>query len=162
MAAKPRPPDLHTVLKNRISMIMILFLHFHERYNDQPAFAKLLRTVRRALYGLKPLLDILDDDIPEDEDTVNDSVIGPHGAETMFVCPNAGWFVAEIDSLISQTNFELNPDNGFDTIFARPSWLTDEELETLRKTFARIARTFCMRINVFDDGDKIVRNPFGL
>ena len=156
------PRDLKSVLTNRIAMIKILFLRFQERYGDQPAFEKLLQTVRQALQGLQPALYILGGDIPEDTIKLAESVLGPHAAETMEVCPNAGWFVAEIDSLIQQTNYELQPGSEYATYFITPSWLREEDLETIRTSFERIAETFCSRINVFDNCGKIVSNPFGL
>ena len=89
-------------------------------------------------------------------------MIGEHAVQVCQLCANAGWFVAEIESVISDTSCELNPEMVDDPPFLIPESFPAEQLKILRESFDAADAEFSERINVdFTPKDGMV-NPFGL
>ena len=101
--------DIMTVLKARIVTIFYLVEQLDEIYGKQESHAKLLEAVKQAMRHLEPVVRMVQQDIPGDVRGCAEEVIGDHATEVADVYPNAGWLVAEIDTLIGGTSCELNP-----------------------------------------------------
>ena len=154
--------NLLSVLKDRINVIHYLCERLATIYGDQESHARLLAAVRRGVRHLDPILAMMPQENPPCSGTAVDEVIGEHGGFVSDVCPNAGWFVAEIDSLIAQTAFELDPVLNDVLLFSIPESVSEEQLRMIRDSFATASAAFIGKINVKLEFDMVVENAFGL
>ena len=155
-------PDLMTVLQGRMVAILHLMEQFTDMYEGQESHAKLLDAVRGGIRKLEPVFRMLPQKIKANAEGCAAEVIGEHAVEVCQLCANAGWFVAEIESVISDTSCELNPEMVDDPPFLIPESFPAEQLKILREIFDAADTEFSERINVdFTPKDGMV-NPFGL
>ena len=153
--------NVETYVKNALVAVHYLCDRFDLIYHDQPAFKKLLAATRRAVKRLGPVEAMFPDLFFDPFDSIS-SAIGDHASCVAVVCPNAGWFVAEIDHFVSDTAYNLNPDNGFDRDFFIPDTMTKEQVEAIRRCFVKCSNAFCGKINADITSDAIQSNPFNL
>jgi len=154
--------DLLSVLKERINVIHYLCERLETIYGDQKSHEKLLAAVRRGVRHLDPVVRLMPEENPPCSEAAVDEVIGEHAGFVSEVCPNAGWFVAEIDSLIAKTAFELDPVLNDVLPFSIPESVSEEQLQIIRDSFATASAAFIGKINVKLEFDMVVENAFGL
>ena len=154
--------NLLSVLKDRINVIHYLCERLATIYGDQKSHARLLAAVRRGVRHLDPIVAMMPQENPPCSGAVVNEVIGEHGGFVSDVCPNAGWFVAEIDSLIAQTAFELDPVLNDVLPFFVPESVSEEQILAIRNCLAKASTAFVGKINAKLEFDMIVENDFGL
>ena len=120
-------PDIMTVLQGRMVAILYLMEQFTEMYKGQESHAKLLDAVRGGIRKLEPVFRMLPQKIKANIEGCAAEVIGEHAVEVCQLCANAGWFVAEIESVISDTSCELNPELVDDPPFLIPESFPAEQ-----------------------------------
>ena len=154
-------PDIMTVLQGRMITILYLMEQFTEMYEGQESHAKLLEAVRGGIRKLEPVSRMVPQKFEENVEGCAEEVIGEHAVKVCQLCPNAGWFVAEIESVISDTSCELNPEMVNDPPFLIPESFLVERLKILRESFEAAEVEFSDKINV-DFNSRGMVNPFGL
>ena len=154
-------PDIMTVLQGRMITILYLMEEFTEMYEGQESHAKLLEAVRGGIRKLEPVFRMVPQKIEANVEGCAEEVIGEHAVKVCQVCANAGWFVAEIESVISDTAFELNPKMENDPPFLIPESFPAERMKTIRESFEAAEVEFSDKINV-DFNSRGMVNPFGL
>ena len=155
-------PDIMTVLQGRMVAILYLMEQFTEMYKGQESHAKLLDAVRGGIRKLEPVFRMLPQKIKANIEGCAAEVIGEHAVEVCQLCANAGWFVAEIDSLIAQTAFELDPVLNDGLPFFVPESVSEEQILAIRNCLAKASTAFVGKINAKLEFDMIVENDFGL
>ena len=96
-------PDIMTVLQGRMITILYLAEEFTEMYKGQESHAKLLEAVRAGIRKLEPVSRMVPQKFEADVEGCVAEVIGEHAVNVCQLCANAGWFVAEIEAVISDT-----------------------------------------------------------
>lgn len=154
-------PDIMTVLQGRMVAILYLMEQFTEMYKGQESHAKLLEAVRAGIRKLEPVSRMVPQKFEADVEGCVAEVIGEHAVNVCQLCANAGWFVAEIEAVISDTSCELNPKMVNDPPFLIPESFPAERLKILRESFEAADAEFSEKINV-DFNSRGMVNPFGL
>ena len=154
--------DLMIVLKERIVAISYFVERLVTIYGDQQSHTGLLAAVRDGIKHLDPVIRMLPQEMPTYIDPFVERAIGHHAHYVSEICPNAGWIVAEIDSVLSSTTFELDPVLEGDPPFYVPDSVSKEQMQLIRDCFASAAKAFFGKVNVRIESDVVVENPFVL